>query len=136
MSWLSTYRNIVSDRSKYGHTVLRWSLGVTMFLAGFHKLFHPQLWAGYMAPAFASLLPIPPGTTMLFVHAPIEIAVGLLVLGDRYTSMAASVAALSMTTIILNLMVAGTAVDILIRDIAIFGLAVTNALVFADKTST
>lgn len=129
------YEQLLAQHSDWGFIVLRWGLGATMFLAGLHKLFAPEIWAGYFAPEFAAIWPIPPSVEMQFVDGPVEIVIGIALLGDYLTSVAAGLSAVALAGIVLNLMVAGTPVDVLIRDIGLFALAAGVALVAAGRQS-
>ncbi|MDY6789194.1 MAG: DoxX family membrane protein, partial [Candidatus Nanohaloarchaea archaeon] len=133
MSYLKDFRSFLHNHSEFSFTALRWGLGVMMFLAGLHKLFEPAIWAAYTAPELTVLFPGTPTQMMQFLHAPVEIIAGLAILADFYTDVAASISALSLLGIIFNLLLAGGPVDTLIRDIGLFGLALSAAFMFGDS---
>ncbi len=87
-------------------------------LAGLDKFFHLLVnWDRYLAPAVVSMLPVPPQTFMLAVGL-IEVAAGLLVAFKP--SIGGIVVGLWLLGIVGNLLLAGTYLDIALRD---FGLA-------------
>lgn len=116
---------------------LRGGLGVVILLAGGHKLFAPAVWHAYLAPPFVELwpttiLPLDPSFVLFGIS---EVVFGLLLLADWHTPTVASLTALSLAGVVVNLGV-GVAfgnpyVDVLIRDIGLtllaFGVALNAA---------
>lgn len=107
--------------------MLRWGLGVTILLAGAHKLIAPAAWHAYLAPPIAELWPTAIiGLDPMFVLFGVsELLFGLLLLADWHTPTVAFLTGLSLLGVVVNLGIGllwGEAVaDVLIRD---FGLAV------------
>lgn len=104
---------------------MRVGLGVTILLAGAHKLVAPGAWHAYLAPLFASLwptalVPLDPAFVLFGVS---EVVVGWLLVVDRYASLMAAVVAVSMLGVAINLALAvaqGVAVvDVLVRDVGL-----------------
>lgn len=114
--------------------VLRGGLGVTLLLAGGHKLVAPAVWHAYLAPPFADLWPaavLPLDPTFVLFGAS-EVLFGLLLLADWHTPTVAVLTALSLLGVVVNLGV-GVAfgephVDVLIRDLGLTLLALGVAL--------
>lgn len=132
MNYLQRYETFINDRADYAYTVLRWSAGVMLFLAGFHKFFNITSWASYIAPWFTTLTGIPDNTFMLVLGS-VELVIGLLLLADYRTVITASIATVSLLAVLLNLLTTGQFVDILIRDVGLFGLTLGVALLAAQK---
>lgn len=120
--WIVQYRYLAG-------AALRGGLGLTIFLAGVHKVVAPGAWHAYLAPPIAevwptAILPLDP-TFVLFGVS--EVVVGLLLLADWHTPTVAMVTALSLVGVVANLGI-GVAVGeafvaVLIRDIGLVGLA-------------
>lgn len=121
---------------RYDHLagrILRDGLGVTILLAGAHKLVAPAAWHAYLAPPFAGVwptgvLPLDPTFVAFGVS---EVVFGVLLLADWHTPTVAALTAASLLGVVLNLGV-GVAVgepyaDVLIRDVGLtvfaFGVA-------------
>lgn len=113
---------------------LRLGLGLTIFLAGGHKLVAPAAWHAYLAPPFATLWPTAllslNVTFMLFGLS--ELLFGALILIDWHTPTIAAITGLSLLGVVANLGI-GVALgeqvmDVLIRDLGLtvfaFSLAV------------
>ena len=107
-------------------TIARWGLGAMLVAAGLHKLVDPAAWTVYVVDWLAPWLVVSP-TTFMLVNGVLELAFGALLLADRYTALAAFVAAVSLaaTTAYLALASSGTGMfgDIVARDIGLTGLA-------------
>jgi hypothetical protein len=96
---------------------LRLTYGLVAFLAGLDKFFNLLTsWDMYLAPAVAALIPVSASTFMQAVGV-IEMAVGLLIL-TRWTLLGAYIAAAWLFSIALNLVLAGSFLDIAVRDLA------------------
>lgn len=96
---------------------LRLTYGLVAFLAGLDKFFHLLTdWDMYLAPAVAELIPVSTSTFMQAAGV-IEMAVGLLIL-TRWTRLGAYIAAAWLLSIALNLLLAGSFLDIAVRDLA------------------
>lgn len=106
--------------------ILRWGLGGTILLAGLHKLVAPDVWAAYTAPVVVTIWPVSLTLTMI-INGAIEIPFGLLVIVDRWTTVAAGIIALSLIGVLGNfglvLLQTGEFVDIAIRDVGLVFLA-------------
>lgn len=106
--------------------VLRAGLGVVILAAGLHKFVAPGAWAVYMAPLFAQRWPVGLDLTMV-VFGATELPVGLALIADRWTTVAAAIVAVSMLGTVGNLAIAwvqtGQFGDTLIRDFGLFVLA-------------
>ncbi|WP_135807110.1 DoxX family membrane protein [Halorussus marinus] len=107
-------------------TLARWGLGGMLLAAGVHKLLNPGAWAVYVVDWLAPLLVVSPVAFML-VNGWLEIGFALLLVADRYTGVAASVAAASLTATIGYLAVvwatSGRFGDVIARDVGLLGLA-------------
>lgn len=116
----------VLDRAPPPATIARLGLGATVLLAGAHKLLAPGAWAVYVVPWLEPFVLLSPVEFML-VNGWLELAFGLALLADRYTALAALVAAVSLTATVGYLLVvwltAGLFGDVLVRDIGLAALA-------------
>jgi hypothetical protein len=107
---------MMEPRLKTPFVALRWTYGLVPLLAGLDKFFNLLAdWSGYLSPAIASLLPVAP-TTFMYVVGIVEMAVGVMVL-TRWTKYGAYLAAVWLTAIAGNLVLAGT-LDVAVRDLA------------------
>jgi len=105
----------------------RWGLGAMLLAAGVHKLLDPGAWAVYVVDWLAPLLVVSPVAFML-LNGCLEIGFALLLLfGDRFTAVAASVAVASLAATIgyLGVVWASTGQfgDVIARDVGLLGLA-------------
>lgn len=120
-----------SEYADLAPVALRIGLGVVILAAGLHKLVEPGAWAVYMAPLFAARWPVGLDPTMV-VFGVTEVPVGLALLADRWTAIAAGIVAVSMLGTVGNLAIAwvqtGDFADTLIRDFGLFVLATGVAL--------
>jgi len=131
---LDRFDAAVGRYAGYAGPALRGGLGVVILLAGAHKLVAPGAWHAYLAPLFAdpwptALLPLDP-TFVLFGVS--EVLFGLLLLADWHTPTVATLTALSLLGVVLNLVV-GVAqgrphADVLVRDVGLTLLAFGVAL--------
>ncbi len=108
-------------------TLARGGLGAMLVVAGVHKLVAPEAWAVYVVDWLAPWLVVSPRLFML-LNGPPEIAVGLGLLADRFVAVGAAIAAVSLTVTTAYLAVValtrgGLFADVMIRDIALAGLA-------------
>jgi uncharacterized membrane protein YphA (DoxX/SURF4 family) len=127
----------VARYDRFAGSLLRDGLGVTILLAGWHKLIAPAVWHAYLAPPLDALwptgfLPLSP-TFVLFGVS--EVLFGLLLLADWHTPTVATLTALSLLGVVVNLALGVTVgepyADVLIRDIGLtllaFGVALDSA---------
>lgn len=105
--------------------LLRWTLGVTAFVAGADKFTNLLTdWEKYLAPQVERDLPIE-GRTFMRLVGIIEMVVGALVLGG-HGKLGAYIASAWLTAIAGNLILSGEYLDVAVRDVnmAIGALAV------------
>ncbi|PSQ58575.1 MAG: DoxX family protein [Halobacteriales archaeon SW_9_67_25] len=105
----------------------RVGLGAMVLLAGVHKLAAPGAWAAYVTDWLAPWLVVSPMTFML-VNGVLEVGFGLAILGDRWTALAAGVAAVSLSATVgylalVALLEDGLFLDVLVRDVGLAALA-------------
>lgn len=128
---MDTLDRRLAARADLVPAVLRVGLGLVILLEGAHKLVAPEAWAAYAAPWVLALWPAPMVPTMV-VNGVIEVGFGLALLADRYTTFAATVVALSIAFVVVNLVTIGLAsgafVDVAIRDVGLVALAAGVAL--------
>jgi uncharacterized membrane protein YphA (DoxX/SURF4 family) len=106
-------------------TALRLAFGLVPLLAGLDKFTYLLTdWSQYVAPVARAVLPVTP-EQFLYVAGIIEIAVGLAIL-TRWTVIGSYVAAVWLTLIAANLVLAGF-FDIAVRDLVMAVAAVTLA---------
>ena len=116
---------------EHADDVGRLGLGFVILLAGLHKFADPGAWSVYAASWFAAVWPFPMDPTMVLFGAT-EVPVGLALLADWYTTLAAAIVAISILGVVFNLATiavnSGQFVDVLIRDLGLFVLAVVVTL--------
>lgn len=117
--------------------VARVGLGSMLILAGGHKLVDPSAWTVYVTDWLAPWIVVSPVTFML-VNGVLEVGFGLALVADRWTVVAAGVAAVSLSGTIgylglVALLDGGRFLDVLVRDV---GLAVLAWAVTVDALRT
>lgn len=131
----------VADHDHLVAPLLRVGLGVTILLAGAHKLVAPAVWHAYLAPPFAALWPtaVVPLNPVFVAFGVSEVVVGLLLLADWHAPTVAFVTALSLLGVAANLGVGAVAgepvVDVLVRDLGLTVLAFGAALASGEGGS-
>lgn len=104
--------------------VLRVGLGITFLWIGVLIFRDPEFWSGFLQPWVANLLPISVESAMIST-AILDVLVGLLLLVDVLTLVAALVATIHLTIVLITV-----GIDVVtVRDIGL--LAGTLALVWA-----
>jgi hypothetical protein len=125
MDALDRYHDLVGSRAHLARPLSRVGLGVTILLAGAHKIVAPGPWHAYLAPLLASLWPtaLVPLDPAFVLFGASEVVVGALLVVDRYASLMAAVVAVSMVGVDLNLALAVAQgepfVDVLVRDLGL-----------------
>ena len=121
----------LAGRPDLAPTILRVGLGLVILAAGLHKFVAPGAWAVYLAPLFADRWPVGLDLTMV-VFGATEVPVGLALLADRWTTLAAAIVAVSMLGTLGNLLIAwvqtGQFGDTIVRDFGLLVLATGVAL--------
>ena len=121
----------VARFERYADDLARVGLGLTILLAGLHKLVDPGAWAVYVVSPLDALLPMTPVEFML-LNGLLEPPFAVALLADRYTTFAAAFVAVSLVATIVYLAVAGLTtglfVDVLIRDVGLAALATAVAV--------
>jgi len=115
--WLVTHRPAMA----------RHGLGIVLVLVGLHKAVNPGIWASYVAPQFYGL-----GLdwTMLMQYSSVvEAGIGLGLMSGWYRRLFSLLAIASILVVVLNLVIAGSFVDLIIRDV---GLLMLSLIVLAD----
>jgi len=107
-------------------TLARWGLGLMLAAAGAHKLLDPAGWTVYVADWLAPWLVVSPRDFML-LNGWLELGFAALLLADRWTWLAALVAAVSLAVTTAYLAVVwvdtGAFGDVVARDVGLTGLA-------------
>jgi hypothetical protein len=105
------------DATTQAYQILHIAFIVVPTLAGLDKFFHLLAnWDGYLAPAFAHLLPFS-GHTFMMIVGVVEIMAGLLV--AVRPRVGAYVVAAWLAAIIVNLLVLGRYYDVALRDLGL-----------------
>ena len=109
------------------NAVARVGMGAMLVLAGAHKLLDPVSWAAYVVAWLEPLLVVTPVQFML-VNGVLELGFGAALVADRYTTVAATVAAVSLAATTLYLLVVGLTqggvfLDVMVRDVGLTALA-------------
>lgn len=107
--------------------IARYGLGLVLVFVGVHKLFSPGIWASYVAPQLYGL-----GldwTALMQYSSIIEAGIGFGLLSGRYRRTFSALAAVSVLVVVLNLVLARSFFDLIIRDL---GLLVLAIVVLAD----
>jgi len=96
--------------------LLRITFGLVPVAAGLDKFFNLlTVWAQYLDPRFAELLPFSPQTFMHIVGV-VEIVAGLIVL-SRFTAVGAYIVSAWLALIAVTLIVSGKYLDVAVRDV-------------------
>lgn len=95
--------------------IIRIGLGITFLWIGVLIIRDPQAWGGYLQPWAAGLLPIPL-TQAMIATAITDIVIGILLLTDIFTWIAALLAALHL----LSVLIGSGITDITVRDVGLF----------------
>lgn len=138
MDVIDAYHRAVGRHRGLARPLLRVGLGATILLAGAHKLLDPAAWHAYLAPALAALWPtgLVPLDPAFVAFGVSEVLVGGLLVADRYSSLMATVVAVSMLGVVANLALAAVhgaaVVDVLVRDLGLTVYATGVALSEAD----
>lgn len=122
----------LAARAPPADAVARAGLGVTLLLAGAHKLLAPDAWIVYVTDWLAPWLVVSPVAFML-ANGVVEVAFGLVLLADRYTWLVAGVTALSLVATAGYLGLAahtsgGQFLDVAVRDVGLAVLAIVVTL--------
>ena len=99
---------------KTGLHILRVGLGITFVWIGILIFKFPDAWGGYLQPWALNLLPIPLATAMMETAA-LDIIIGLLLLMNVGTWIAAGLASLHLIVVL----IASGITDITVRDIGL-----------------
>lgn len=135
------YLGYVNQYSKHAFIVFRVGLGIVIFLAGAHKLVSPGVWTQYFAPWFEALWPtvLISLEILTLAEGVFELLLGTVLIAGWYTTLIAGLWTLIMATIVINLVtvavMTGEFVDILIRDLGVFTLALGLILLSAERTN-
>jgi hypothetical protein len=110
----------------------RWGLAAMLVAAGAHKLLQPGDWTVYVTDWLAPLLVVSPRVFVL-ANGWLELGFAGLLLADRYTAFAATVAWVSLSATVAYLTVVwlttGAFGDVIARDLGLLALAL---VVFRD----
>lgn len=135
------YIGYVNQYSEHAFIVFRIGLGIVILLAGAHKFVSPGVWTQYFAPWFEALWPtaLISLDILTLAEGVFEILLGTALIASLYTTLIAGIWTLIMATIVINLMTAavmtGEFVDILIRDLGLFTLALGLTLLSAERAT-
>jgi uncharacterized membrane protein YphA (DoxX/SURF4 family) len=107
--------------------VARVGLGASVGLAGVHELRAPGAWAVYVTDWLAPWLLVSPVVFML-ANGVLEVGFGLAIAADRYTAVAAGVAAVSLSATVAYLALVavlegGLFADVLVQDVGLAALS-------------
>lgn len=136
------YVDLLAGYSAYTGPIMRTGLGFVLLLAGAHKLVAPAVWTKYAAPWVTGIWPewILGFELFMILNGAIEIAFGIALIANFYTTILAGITALSLLSVVINLgtggLMTGEHVDVLIRDLGLTVLAVGVTLVSARRSST
>ena len=116
----------IDRRVESGRQALRLAFGIVPLLAGLDKFFNLLTdWPRYLSPVAQAILPVSAATFMR-VAGVVEMLVGIAIL-TRWTVIGSYVAAVWLVAIALNLVSAGTYLDIAVRDLVMAIAAYTLA---------
>lgn len=110
-------------------SVLRYGLAITVGAAGVHGLFIDQtVWSSYLALPIVKMLPVSVPVFMMAVEF-FEIIAAVMLLVSQTALYGAVISVILLVGITVNVILGGTAFDIIIRDIGLVGYAVGTLLV-------
>lgn len=107
--------------------IMRYGLGLVLVLVGLHKAVSPGIWASYVAPQFYGF-----GldwTLLMQYSSIVEAGIGIGLVSGRYRRLFSVLAVGSILVVVLNLVIAWSFFDLIIRDL---GLLVLALAVLAD----
>ena len=109
--------------NKTSFHILRVGVAITFLWIGVLIFKSPETWEGYMQPWAVNLLPIPIREALLST-AVLDIAVGVFLLIDSFTWIAATIGALHIVSVI----VVSGITDITVRDLGLLAAAIALAI--------
>lgn len=119
--------DVIHRAARHRAAIARYGLGLMLVGIGVHKYVAPSIWASYVAPQFyATGLP---WTTLMQYSSIMEAGIGLGLLSGQYRRLFASLAVISILVVVVNLVLAWSFFDLILRDI---GLLVLATVVFLD----
>lgn len=111
------------NMNKISFHILRIGLAVTFLWIGFLIFMEPEVWGGYLQPWVVGLLPVSVKVAMMGT-ALLDVLVGILLLLNFYTWLAAGVGALHLITVL----VTSGFNSVTIRDIGLLAASASLAL--------
>jgi len=116
------------ERARIRHLLTRISLAVVFLGIGVWEIIQPSYWSFYI-PSFLTF--VASAITLTMAHGVVLVIIGLAVLLGAYLKAASALATLMMLAIIGSLIISFGFNDIVIRDVAIFLIALS---LFFDDT--
>lgn len=107
---------------RWAPTVGRILLGLVLAWFGYHELAAPGLWTGYV-PVVTATSHL--AEVLVLAHGWVLLVLAVALVAGVAPRLAAAVAALMLLEIVVSLIVSAGLSDLVLRDVGVFGLAVT-----------
>lgn len=107
---------------RWAPTAGRMLLGLVLAWFGYHELVSPGMWTGYV-PVVSATSHL--AQVLVLAHGWLLLVLAVALLGGVAPRIAAAAAAVLLLEIVISLTVTGGLSDLVLRDVGVFGLAVT-----------
>lgn len=104
------------------HSIVAYSLGFVMLWFGLNELIIPKNWVGFV-PEFLANMDL--ANVLILIHGFLLTACGLGLLFKKTRRVAAVIVSLMMFEIVVDILIQGIAMDIIVRDVGILGMALS-----------
>ena len=111
-----------SAAADWAPTVSRVLLGLVLAWFGYHELVRPGQWTGYV-PVLSPSSPV--AVILVLAHGWVLLMLAAALIAGIAPRVAAAIAAVTLTEIVISLLASGGWSDLVMRDIGVLGLAVS-----------
>ena len=108
--------------AEWAPSMARVLLGLVLAWFGYHELVAPGLWTGYV-PGVAAGSSV--AVVLVLVHGWVLLVLAVAIMAGVALRLVAAIAALAVLQIVITLTVTGGLTDLTLRDVGIFGLAIS-----------
>jgi uncharacterized membrane protein YphA (DoxX/SURF4 family) len=111
-----------SAAADWAPTVSRVLLGLVLAWFGYHELVRPGQWTGYV-PVLSPSSPV--AVILVLVHGWVLLMLAAALIAGIAPRVAAAIAAVTLTEIVISLLASGGWSDLVVRDVGVLGLAIS-----------
>ena len=111
-----------SAAAEWAPTVSRMLLGLVLAWFGYHELVRPGQWTGYV-PVLSPGSPV--AVILVLAHGWVLLMLAAALIAGIAPRVAAAIAAVTLTEIVISLLASGGWSDLVMRDVGVLGLAVS-----------